>query len=94
MAFGIELNGEPITYSALSVIDKGVLSANIVLTKSSYPDVTEFHVVFMPVGIRDTSREETRPSATQTSTTISLVVGSSPDTLSSPQAHQYLVLGR
>lgn len=90
MAYGIQVNGVNLTYSALSVIAKGSLSSagTTTLTKSNYSDVTEFKVVFIATGIRDTSDEERRPSAT---------VGSSTITITQPSnatPHQYMVLGR
>jgi len=90
VAYGIQVNGVNLTYSALSVIAKGSLSSagTTTLTKSNYSDVTEFKVVFIATGIRDTSDEERRPSAT---------VGSSTITITQPSnatPHQYMVLGR
>ena len=90
MAYGIQVDGENLNNSALSVITKGSLSSarTITLTKNNYSDVTEFKVVFIATGIRDTSDEEKRPSAT---------VGSSTITITQPSnatPHQYMVLGR
>ena len=95
MAYGIQVDGLNITNSALSVVAKGnVVPTNSsstsvsVLSKSSYPYITEFKVVFVPTGIRDTSAEEVRPHAVISSNHISIY---SPVGMSS---HQYLVLGR
>jgi len=90
MSYGIQVDGQNLTYSALSVITKGSLTSatSFSLTKSNYADVTEFKVVFVPIGIRDTSSEEVRPTSSQTSTAITITQPSN----GSP--HQYLVLGR
>jgi hypothetical protein len=96
MSFGIQVDGQDLTFSALSVIAKGSLAANsssnsaagASITKNDYDDVTEFKVVFIATGIRDTSLEEVRPAFSETSTVI---------TITRPakcSAHQYLVLGR
>lgn len=90
MAYGIQVDGLNLDNSALSVITKGSLTSasTITLTKSNYSDVTEFKVVFIAIGIRDTSDEELRPTAT---------VGSSTITITQPTnatPHQYMVLGR
>jgi hypothetical protein len=90
VAYGIQLDGVDLAYSSLSVITKGALSSagTITLTKSNYIDVTEFKVVFIATGVRDTSEEELRPTATQSGSNITITQpsGGSP--------HQYLVLGR
>ena len=59
MAYGIQVDGLNLDNSALSVVTKGSLSSanTITLTKNNYSDVTEFKVVFIPIGIRDTSDE-------------------------------------
>ena len=90
MAYGIQVDGLNLTYSALSVVTKGSLTSatTINLTKSTYNDITEFTVVFIPIGIRDTSLEELRPTSSQTSTTITITQPSNGTN------HQYLVLGR
>ena len=90
MAYGIQVDGLNITNSALSVVTKGSLSSatTINLTKSTYNDITEFKIVFIPTGIRDTSAEELRPTSSQSSTTISITQPSN------GTPHQYLVLGR
>ena len=90
MSYGIQVDGQNLTYSALSVITKGSLNSatSFSLTKSDYNDVTEFKVVFIPIGIRDTSSEEVRPTSSQNSTYITITQPSN----GSP--HQYLVLGR
>ena len=90
MAYGIQVDGLNITNSSLSVIAKGNLnsSTTVTLTKSNYADVTEFQVVFTPTGIRDTSREELRPTSSQNSSTITITQPSN------GTPHQYLVLGR
>lgn len=95
MAYGIQVDGQNLTYSALSVVAKGNVTPTnsastsvSVLSKSSYPDVTEFKVVFTPTGVRDTSNEEVRPYAVISTNHITIYspVGMSP--------HQFLVLGR
>lgn len=90
MAYGIQLDGVDLAYSSLSVITKGALSSagTITLTKSNYADVTEFKVVFVATGVRDTSEAELRPAWSQSGThiTITQPSGGAP--------HQYLVLGR
>ena len=90
MSYGIQVDGQNLTYSALSVIAKGslVFATSFSLPKNNYADVTEFKVVFIPIGIRDTSTEEVRPTSSQTSTAITITqpINASP--------HQYLVLGR
>lgn len=90
MAYGIQIDGVDLAFSSLSVVTKGMLSSagTITLTKSSYTDVTEFKVVFVATGVRDTSEEELRPTSSQSGTSITIIQpsGGSP--------HQYLVLGR
>ena len=90
MAYGIQVDGLNLTYSALSVVAKGSLSSatTVTLTKSNYADITEFKVVFTPTGVRDTSLEELRPTSSQTSTNITITQPSN------GANHQYLVLGR
>ena len=88
MAFGIEINGDPITYRALSVIAKGTVTGSFSLAKNNYPDVTEFKVAFIPIGVRSTATREVRPSSSQDSTRIYITKPSNAD------AHLYLVLGR
>ena len=90
MAYGIQVDGLNLDNSALSVITKGSLSSagTTTLTKNNYADVTEFKVVFIATGIRDTSDEELRPTATISSTTITITQPAS------GTPHQYRVLGR
>lgn len=90
MAYGIQVDGLNLDNSALSVITKGSLSSagTTTLTKNNYADVTEFKVVFIATGIRDTSDEELRPTATISSTTITITQPAS------GTPHQYMVLGR
>lgn len=90
MAYGIQVDGQNLTYSALSVITKGSLSSagSINLSKNNFSDVSEFKVVFIATGIRDTSEEELRPTSSQSSTIITITQ----PTNGTP--HQYLVLGR
>ncbi|MDB4342605.1 hypothetical protein OAA20_00820 [bacterium] len=90
MAYGIQVDGLNLNNSALSVIAKGSLSSagTITLTKNNYSDVTEFKVVFIATGIRDTSDEELRPTAAIGSTTITITQPTS------GTPHQYMVLGR
>lgn len=90
MAYGIQVDGLNLDNSALSVVTKGSLSSanTITLTKNNYSDVTEFKVVFIATGIRDTSDEELRPTATISSTTITITQPAS------GTPHQYMVLGR
>ena len=90
MAYGIQIDGQNLTYSALSVIAKGSLSSagSTNLSKNSFPDVSEFKVVFIATGVRDTSEEELRPTSSQSSTTITITQPSN------GTPHQYLVLGR
>ena len=90
MAYGIQVDGQNLTYSALSVIAKGSLSSagSTSLSKNNFPDVSEFKVVFIATGVRDTSLEELRPTRSQSSTTITITQPSN------GTPHQYLVLGR
>lgn len=90
MAYGIQIDGQNLTYSALSVIAKGSLSSagSTNLSKNNFPDVSEFKVVFIATGVRDTSLEELRPTSSQSSTTITITQPSN------GTPHQYLVLGR
>ena len=90
MSYVIQVDGLNITNSALSVVAKGSLSSatTVTLTKSNYDGVTEFQVVFIPTGIRDTSAEELRPTSSQSSTAITITQPSN------GTSHQYLVLGR
>lgn len=90
MAYGIQVDGLDLSGSSLSVVDKGSVSTagTTTLTKSNYPYITEFRVVFIATGIRDTSDEELRPSASIGATTITITQ----PTNGTP--HQYMVLGR
>ena len=90
MGYGIQIDGVNLDNSSLSVVAKGSLSSagTTTLTKSNYPGITEFKVVFIATGIRDTSEQELRPTATVGSTTITITQPSS------GTPHQYLVLGR
>jgi hypothetical protein len=88
VAYGIKIDGNPITYSALSVLAKGTITSSFSLAKSNYPDVTEFKVAFIPIGVRSTATREVRPSSSQDSTRIYLTKPSN------AAAHLYLVLGR
>jgi hypothetical protein len=97
MAYGIIVGGDTLTNSSLSVITKGNLPANntggnlsvTILTKADHPDVSEFNVVFISTGIRNTVTEQLRPRIlSDNSTYISLVK------MAGMSAHQYLVLGR
>lgn len=90
MAYGVEIDGVDLSFSALSVIAKGSLSSagTTSLTLSNYPDVTEFKVVFIATGLRDTSTLEIRPT---------FAIGSTAITITQPSngsPHQYMVLGR
>ena len=90
MSIGILAGDHNFAFSALSVITKGVLSAetDVTLTKSDYIDITEFDVVFTPTGRRNVQLEELRPSFTQDDNEI---VISQP---ANGSPHEYMVLGR
>lgn len=93
MTYGIQIDGVDLANSSLSVITKGSLTAasstfytNI--TKSDFTDVSEFKVVFIATGIRDTSVQEVRPFFSESGTFISIGMPAN------AAPHQYLVLGR
>lgn len=97
MAYGIQVSGQNLTSSSLSVVAKGSLPRStasprasyfINVFKSNYPEITEYQVVFIATGVRDILQEEVRPIASQTSSRVTLTQPA----LGSP--HQYLVLGR
>jgi hypothetical protein len=89
MSYGFRFGAVDFTYGTFSVIAKGtVVSGTTTISRSSHPDITDWRVVFTPIGIRDPGEEEIRPSFSVSASAVS-IVGTS-DT--SP--HLYLVLGR
>jgi hypothetical protein len=88
MTHGLSVDGFDFDYGTYSVITKGQLTATTTLTKGHYPDVTEFKVVFIATGMRNTYDEEVRPYYSETSATITMTKPTDAG------EHQYLVLGR
>jgi len=88
MPYGLQVNGFNFTYGVYSVIEKGVLDRTIVFNKLLHPDIKLWQTAFVPVGIRDTSRNELRPTVTEYSNAIMMT----PPSTGLP--HLYIVLGR
>ena len=89
MSYGLQVDGFNFTYGTYSVIEKGLLTQTTVVTKANHPDIRLWGVFYVPVGVRDTSRNELRPSTVETGTTITM---QPPTTVGN--GHLYFVLGR
>lgn len=89
MSYGFRFGAVDFTYGTFSVIAKGtVTSGTTTIAKSNHPDITDWRVVFTPVGVRSPADEEIRPSFSVTGSAVNIVGTSN----TSP--HLYLVLGR
>jgi hypothetical protein len=88
MIFGLEIDGFSFNYGCFSVIQKGSLSATVTITKANHPDISIWNVFFVPVGVRDTSKNELRPTWAETTTTITMTPPST------GISYIYFVLGR
>jgi hypothetical protein len=89
MAYGLQIDGFDFTYGTYSVVQKGTLGyLNTVINKADHPDITIWKVFFVPIGVRDITKNEVRPTYVETGTTITLK-----DT-SDPTTYLYFVLGR
>lgn len=88
MTFGFAVNGVDLGYGHFSVVAKGTVTDSLTFNKSDYPQVTQYKVVFIPTGVRDTSKLEVRPSFSDNTNTI---VISKP---SNAGPHEYMLLGR
>jgi hypothetical protein len=89
MSYGLQIDGFNFTYGTYSVVQKGTLSQTVVVNKADHPDISLWKVFFVPVGIRDTSRSEIRPSFAESGTNITMTPA-----FSSGLAYTYYVLGR
>jgi hypothetical protein len=88
MTFGFAVNGVNLSYGHFSVVSKGTVTGNMTFNKSDYPQVTQYKVVFIPTGVRDTSKLEVRPSFSDTTNTITITLPSNAG------PHEYMLLGR
>jgi hypothetical protein len=90
MAYGLQIDEFDFTYGTYSVVQKGTLGfSNVVINKADHPDITIWQVFFVPIGVRDTTKNELRPTYQETGTAITL--SSEPDGTTS---YLYFVLGR
>jgi hypothetical protein len=90
VAYGVKVDGFDFGYGMYSVIQKGLVTGTFNITLSSHPDVTEWRVVFIPVGVRSTQNKEVRPSFLYLPELDRITISKPP--LCS--AHEYIVLGR
>lgn len=88
MPYGLQVNGFNFTYGVYSVIEKGVLDHTVVVNKLLHPDIRLWQTAFVPIGIRDTSRNELRPKVAETTNTITMTPPAT------GLSHLYIVLGR
>jgi hypothetical protein len=88
MAYGLQINGFDFTYGTYSVIQKGTLYNTVIVSKEDHPDITQWSTVFVPVGVRDITKNELRPTTKYVDNTIVLTPPES------GLAHLYFVLGR
>ena len=88
MTFGIAIGGFDLSYGHFSVVAKGTITDTVTITKSDHPDVQQYKVVFIPTGVRDTSKLEVRPTFTETAQAITMTKPSNAG------PHEYMVLGR
>lgn len=90
MAFGLSVDGFAFTYGTFSVVATGTvpLGSSTNFSKTGHSDLTQYRVVFIPIGVRDTSLAEKRPSFSNYSTYIT-VFGTGVTT-----PHKYIILGR
>ena len=88
MSYGLEIDGFAFTYGAFSVIAKGTVpDGTVSIAKADHTDITDFRVVFTPIGVRSPIDEEIRPSYSQTGTHVTIDgTGAS--------SHNYILLGR
>lgn len=89
MAWGLQVDGFNFTYGTYSVIEKGTLTQTVVVNKSNHPDIRLWSVFFVPVGVRNIQNNETRPTFSETGTTITLN-----PVYSSGIGYLYFILGR
>lgn len=90
MAYGLEVNGFAFNYGTYSVIQTGdvPLGAGQNFYKYYHPDITEFGVIFIPYGVRDTSLTEKRPTWSDNGSYIFI------NGVGVTTPHKYLVMGR
>jgi hypothetical protein len=90
MAYGLSVDGFAFNYGTYSVIETGQVPLGSWLNfyKFNHPDITQFGVIFIPYGVRDTSLTEVRPKWTDNGNYI-FISGIGVTT-----PHRYLVLGR
>jgi hypothetical protein len=88
MAYGLQINGFDFTYGVYSVIQKGTLYNTVIVDKADHPDISQWSTVFVPVGVRDITRNELRPTTQYINNTIVMTPPAS------GLAHLYFVLGR
>lgn len=89
MTWGLQVDGFNFTYGTYSVIEKGTLSNTTTIYKSNHPDIRLWKVFFVPVGVRDIQKSETRPTFSETGSTITLN-----PVYSSGVGYLYFILGR
>ena len=88
MAYGLQINGFDFTYGTYSVIQKGTLYSTVIVDKEDHPDISQWSTVFVPVGVRDITKNELRPTTQYIDNTIVMTPPAS------GSAHLYFVLGR
>jgi len=90
MAYGLAIDGFSFNYGTFSVVATGTVTTGnqTFVAKLSHPDLSDFKVVFIPIGIRSPGDEEVRPVAIENSYAL---YANSPSNMS---PHKYIVLGR
>jgi hypothetical protein len=90
MAYGLNVDGVSFNYGTYSIIASGDVSlgSQTYFYTSGHPDITDYKVVFVPYGVRDTSFNEKRPTWTNYGSLIAIFG------ISVTTPHKYIVLGR
>ncbi len=90
MAYGLAIDGFSFNYGTFSVVATGTVAtgSQTFVAKLSHPDLSDFKVVFIPIGIRSPGDEEVRPVAIENNYAL---YANSPSNMS---PHKYIVLGR
>ena len=90
MAYGVKVDGFDFGYGVYSVIQKGLVDRTFAVVLGDHPDVTEWRVVFIPVGVRSTQEREVRPTFSYLPD-LNWILITKPALCSD---HEYIVLGR
>lgn len=88
MAHGLQVEGFDFTYGTYSVVENDTLYGTRVIKKADHPDITIWKAFFVPIGVRDISKGELRPTFVDNGTTLTLTDSTDPTT------YLYFVLGR